>query len=153
MKRAQKRAIVGAVVDATAAGGIFSEREEDDRTPAPQDDGPSWYEQALEDALTFTDQEDGRKMYVRAAQAARDGLCTPRQANHIQNRIQQRVRKLQAAAPVDVEDLARQAQEAGPDPTTSGASSSADAPGSGITEGDRRAVAGFARWLREHPRR
>jgi hypothetical protein len=30
MKRAQKRAIVGAVVDATAAGGIFTDREEDD---------------------------------------------------------------------------------------------------------------------------
>ena len=34
MKRAQKRAIVGAVVDATAAGGIFTDREEDDSTRA-----------------------------------------------------------------------------------------------------------------------
>ena len=33
MKRAQKRAIVGAVVDATAAGGIFTDREEDDHAP------------------------------------------------------------------------------------------------------------------------
>jgi hypothetical protein len=40
MKRAQKRAIVGAVVDATAAGGIFTDREEDE-SPVPQDDGPS----------------------------------------------------------------------------------------------------------------
>ena len=59
MKRAQKRAIVGAVNDATAAGGIFSDREEDDRAPAPQDDGPTWYEQALEAALTFTDADPG----------------------------------------------------------------------------------------------
>jgi hypothetical protein len=111
MKRAQKRAIVGAVVDATAAGGIFSDREEDD-SPAPaQDDGPTWYEQALEDALTFTDEESGRKLYVDAAHAARDGQCTPRQANHVQNRIQQRVNLLKKAAPVDVEDLARQASD------------------------------------------
>ena len=110
MKRAQKRAIVGAVVDATAAGGIFSDREDDDHAPAPQDDGPSWYEQALEAALTFGDEEAGRALYVQAAQAARDGLCTPRRANHIQNRIKQRVKLLQDAAPVDVEDLARQAE-------------------------------------------
>src|SRR6185312_10377984 len=44
MKRAQKRAIVGAVSDATAAGGIFTDREEDDHVSARQDDGPTWYE-------------------------------------------------------------------------------------------------------------
>jgi len=108
MKRAQKRAIVGAVNDATAAGGIFSDREEDD-TPVMQDDGPAWYEQALEDALTFTDADKGRQLYVDAAQAARDGLCTPRQANHIQNRIERRAALLKKATPVNVEDLARQA--------------------------------------------
>src|SRR4029077_18279407 len=75
MKRAQKRAIVGAVNDATAAGGIFTDREEDD-SPVMRDDGPAWYELALEDALPFPRQEDGRKMYTSAAQAARDGLCT-----------------------------------------------------------------------------
>lgn len=107
MKRAQKRAIVGAVNDATAAGGIFSDREEDD-SPEPQDgDGPTWYEQALEAALTFTDTDAGRQLHVEAAQAARDGLCTPRQASHIQNRIAQRVRLLKTATPVDVENLAR----------------------------------------------
>ena len=111
MKRAQKRAIVGAVVDATAAGGIFSDREEDD-SPAPEDDGPAWYEQALEAALTFTDTDAGRKLYVEAAQAARDSLCTPRQATHIQNRVQQRVKLLKTATPVDVEDLGRQAAQA-----------------------------------------
>jgi hypothetical protein len=108
MKRAQKRAIVGAVVDATAAGGIFTDREEDD-PPVPQDDGPTWYEQALEDALTFTSQETGRELFVAAAQAARDGLCTPRQANHVQNRITQRAKLLKKATPADAEDLGRQA--------------------------------------------
>lgn len=110
MKRAQKRAIVGAVNDATAAGGIFTDREEDDGpAPALEGDGPTWYEQALEDALTFTSQEAGRQMYTDAAQAGRDGLCTPRQATHIQNRIEQRARLLKRAATVDAEDLARQA--------------------------------------------
>ena len=103
------------MVDATAAGGIFTDREEDE-APAPQDDGPSWYEQALEAALGFTDPEDGRTLYVQAAQAARDGLCTPRQANHIQNRITQRARLLKTATPVDAEDLAK-ASGAAPDPT------------------------------------
>jgi hypothetical protein len=109
MKRAQKRAIVGAVVDATAAGGIFTDREEDD-PPVVQDDGPTWYEQALEAALGFTDVEAGRQLYVEAAQAARDGACTPRQATHIQNRINKRVQLLKKAAPVDAEDLGRQAE-------------------------------------------
>jgi len=119
MKRAQKRAIVGAVNDATAAGGIFTDREEDD-APVPQDDdGPTWYEQALEAALTFTDQDAGRKLYTDAADAARAGMCTPRQASHIQNRITQRVRLLKTATPVDVEDLGRTAAKAAPpqDPT------------------------------------
>jgi hypothetical protein len=111
MKRAQKRAIVGAVVDATAAGGIFTDREEDE-PPVVQDDGPTWYEQALEAALDFTDIEAGRQLYVDAAQAARDGACTPRQATHIQNRINQRVQLLKKATPVDAEDLAGQATAA-----------------------------------------
>jgi hypothetical protein len=117
MKRAQKRAIVGAVVDATAAGGIFSDREEDDsHAPAAQDDGPAWFEQALENALTFTDVEAGRRLYLEAVQAHRDGSCTRRQADHIQNRIKQRVQLLQAAAPVDVEDLAQAAHDGADDP-------------------------------------
>jgi hypothetical protein len=117
MKRAQKRAIVGAVVDATAAGGIFADREEDE-SPAPQDDGPTWYEEALESALSFTGLDTGNQLFVEAAHAARDGLCTPRQANHIQNRIRQRGATLKKAAPVDVEDLARQAAgQHEPDPT------------------------------------
>jgi hypothetical protein len=112
MKRAQKRAIVGAVVDATAAGGIFTDREEDDSpAPPPQGDGPAWYEQALEAALTFDTKERGEAGLRAAATAARDGLCTPRQATHIQNRIAQRVKLLKTATPVDVEDLGRQAAQ------------------------------------------
>jgi hypothetical protein len=108
MKRAQKRAIVGAVVDATAAGGIFTDREEDE-APVPQDDGPTWYEQALEAALSFTDLDTGNQLFVEAAHAARDGQCTPRQATHIQNRIRQRGAKLKAAVVVEAEDLADKA--------------------------------------------
>jgi hypothetical protein len=130
MKRAQKRAIVGAVVDATAAGGIFSEREEDDRSPAPADDGPSWYEQAIGQALAFTDVEDGRALYVEAAQAHRDGQCSRRQMDHVQNTITQRVKLLQAATPVDVEDLGRQAAQASP-PETGGSGPEPSPPAGG----------------------
>ena len=113
MKRAQKRAIVGAVNDATAAGGIFTDREEDD-SPAPQqDDGPTWYEQALEEALGFTDPEVGRQLYKDAAQAHRDGLCTRRQQDHIQNRITQRAKLLKTATPVNAEDLGGKTAAAG----------------------------------------
>ena len=112
IKMSQKRALTGAVIDATAAAGLFSQEEEDDATAAvPADDGPTWYEQALEAALTFTDADAGRGLYVEAAQAARDGLCTPRQKDHIQNRITQRAKLLKTATPVDVEDLGRQAAQ------------------------------------------
>jgi hypothetical protein len=109
MKRAQKRAIVGAVVDATAAGGIFTDREEDD-SPAPQDGEPGWYEQALERALTFTDIDDGNKLYAEAILAKRDRLASRGQADHVQNRVRQRVERLRTAQPVDVEELAQAAQ-------------------------------------------
>jgi hypothetical protein len=117
VKRSQKRAIVGATVDATAAGGLFGAEDDDDAPVA--DNGSTWYEQALEDALSFTDIEAGRTLYAGAAQAHRDGLCTRRQQDHIQNRITQRVRLLKNATPVDAEDLARQAAagEPEPDPT------------------------------------
>ena len=115
MKRAQKRAIVGAVVDATAAGGIFTDREEDESPVAvAEDDGPTWYEQALEAALDFTDADTGRQLYRDADRAHREGLCTRRQKDHIQNRIAQRGRLLKKGTPVDAEDLGRQAaQQAG----------------------------------------
>jgi hypothetical protein len=107
MKRAQKRAIVGATVDATAAGGIFADRE-DDEPPVPQvlqDDEPSWYEQALEQALTFTTQEDGRRLYAEAAHAGRDGAASRRQVDHVQNRVRQRAERLKSRIQVSVEDL------------------------------------------------
>jgi len=109
IKRAQKRAIVGTTIDATAAGGVFAQdREEDDHVPAPQNDSPAWYGQAIEAALTFTTTEDGQRMLVEASHAARDGLCTPGQATHVKNRIKQRLELLKTAKPVDVEDLGRQ---------------------------------------------
>ena len=115
MKRAQKRAIVGAVVDATAAGGIFSDREEDD-APVMEDGAPSWYEQALETALSFTAEADGTALYVEAGKAARDGLCTRNQKDHIQNRVRQRLERLKTGRSVDVEDLGRQAGSPEPEP-------------------------------------
>jgi hypothetical protein len=105
MKRAQKRAIVGATTDATAAGGIFSDREDDD-SPVPQDDGPGWYEEALEQALTFTDIAAGNELYVQAVQAHRDGRATRGQKDHVQNRVRQRTTQLKAHPQVNVEDLA-----------------------------------------------
>lgn len=135
IKMAQKRALVGAAIDATAAAGLFG--QEEDEGPVA-DDGSTWYEQALEAALTFTTEEAGRKLYVDAAQAARDGLCTPSQANRIQNRIEQRVKLLGKAKPADVEDLGRQAQEAAdPGPEPSGQPAGHEpAPGPGSAPGD-----------------
>ncbi len=114
MKRAQKRAIVGAVNDATAAGGIFTDREEDDHTPPPQDDGPSWSEQAIETALASTETEPGgelQALFTGAAQAHKDGLINRRQQDHVQNTVRQRLALLKKATPVAAEDLARQAAE------------------------------------------
>src|SRR5581483_4047419 len=120
----------GAAIDATAAAGLFSQ-EEDSQSP-PASDGSTWHEQALEQAAAYTDPADEGKLYVAAAHAARDGLCTPQQASHVQNRIRQRGRQLQGVTVAEAEDLGRQAAgQAEPDPTTSGASSSAGAPASG----------------------
>lgn len=110
MKRAQKRAIVGAVVDATAAGGIFTDREEDDHDPTPKDDGPTWYEKALEYALTFKEIETGRGLYVETAKAHKDGLISRRQQDHLQNTIKQRVELLKKTVVVEAEDLAAKAE-------------------------------------------
>ena len=113
MKRAQKRAIVGAVVDATAAGGIFSDREEDDTATAPQNDGPSWYEQAIGVALASTETEPGgelQALFTGAAQAHKEGLINRRQQDHVQNTVRQRLALLKkAAVVVEAEDLGRQA--------------------------------------------
>ena len=109
MKRAQKRAIVGAVVDATAAGGIFADREEDDHAPVPADDGPTWTETAIARASTFADIDDGRALYLEAADAHKRGLCSRRQQDLVQNTVTKRAKKLQAVTVAEVEDLADKA--------------------------------------------
>lgn len=121
LKMAQKRAIVGATIFATAAGGLFS--QEEDGAPVA-DDGSTWYEQAIEQALSFTAEADGSRLYVDAAHAARDGLCTSRQKDHIQNRIRQRQQLLTRAPVVDldagavvVEDQGDTQPAATPEPT------------------------------------
>jgi hypothetical protein len=119
MKRAQKRAIVGAVNDATAAGGIFTDREEDDHAPVTEDGGPSWYEQALERAVDITDPEQGNALYAEAAEAHIKGWCNRRQQDTIQNILKKRARLLKkASVVVEAEDLGRQAaaqhEDAGP---------------------------------------
>jgi hypothetical protein len=130
MKRAQKRAIVGAVVDAAAAGGIFTDREEDESSPSStsEPDGLAWYEQALGEAHDFTELEAGRELYVEAQTAYREGACSRRQMDHIQNIIKKRGELLKKATPVDVEDLARQA-ETSPDGAEEEAATE-DQPGS-----------------------
>ena len=114
MKRAQKRAIVGAVVDATAAGGIFTDREEDDSSPSAtsEPDGGAWYVQAIEEAYGFTELEAGRELYVEAQTAYREGACSRRQMDHVQNVIRKRAEKLKAATVVEAEDLAAEAEHA-----------------------------------------
>lgn len=138
MKRAQKRAIVGAVVDATAAGGIFTDREEDDSSPVA-DDGSTWYEQAIETATAFTDRAAGDQLYVAAAHAARDGLCTPRQKDHVQGIIRKRQERIRNARPAAVEDLGRQAAPAATSPgPASSTAPAADGPAEPGTPGDQR---------------
>ena len=110
IKRAQKRAIVGATLDATAAGGRFNQdREEDDHAPVPQDDGPSWTEAALAQVDDFTEVEQCRELYSAAAEAHKKGLCNRKQQDLVQNTAAKRAKKLQVAVVVDVEDLADKA--------------------------------------------
>jgi len=116
IRMAQKRALVGATVDATAAAGLFSAEDGGEDTAAAADDGPTPAMRLLEEAATFTTEAAGQQIWRDAATAARDGQCTPGQATHIQNRIRLRLRGLvQAAQPVHVGDLARQAASAPPD--------------------------------------
>jgi hypothetical protein len=116
MKRAQKRAIVGAVVDATAAGGIFTDREEDDRTAAPQGDSPSWYDEAIDRALASTETEPGgelQALFTGAAEAHKKGWISRRQQDHVQNTVRQRLELLKkTTVAVEAEDLAGAARRA-----------------------------------------
>jgi hypothetical protein len=75
-------------------------------------DGPSWYRRKLAEADTVKTDAAVDRLGREAADGAKKGLCTPAQATHIQNRAELRLRKLKLdATPVDVEDLARAAQD------------------------------------------
>ena len=105
MKRAQKRAIVGATSVATAAGGIFTDREEDD-SPAPADGDPSWYERSTRrSGWPSRRRNRAACLYAEAAEAKRSGVATRDHADHVQNRIRQRVEQLETHIQVDVEDV------------------------------------------------
>jgi len=122
---AQKRAIVGAAKYATAASGLFGDDPDDTAaqdpgerpaarqqppadddgwpdgaTAQPGNDGRPWYDDAIKEAAAFTTEAAGQKLFREAADAARDGLCTPGQAGHVQNAVTARIkarRKLAAA--------------------------------------------------------
>lgn len=101
VKMAQKRALVGATINATAAGGLFA--EEDNSSDAPADGGPSYYQQALADAYDVTSTEAANELWMQAVEAANSGVITPGQKTHIQNRIKQRVKQLESHGQVDLE--------------------------------------------------
>jgi hypothetical protein len=103
VKRAQKRAIVGATIDATAAGGVFADDEDSDTAPA--DGGPSLYQQLLGEAAYFPAKEDGKRLWGEASQAKLNGDITRDQADHIHNRIRQRVDQLDSHIQINVENL------------------------------------------------
>ena len=115
LKMAQKRAIVGAAITATAAAGLFGQ-EEDNSSPVA-DDGSTWTEQALEAVWVLTDTAELDNLYVAALHAARDGLCSRKQKDWVQNAVRKRQEQLKTARPVDVEDLAKAAQDAAEDET------------------------------------
>ena len=112
IKMSQKRALVGAAIVATAAGGLFTDKEEDDREPVA-DDGSTWYEQAIDRANDSTDIKPGGELqavFIGAAEAHRDGLISRRQQDHVQNTVRKRLAFLKRNAPaVEVEDLAAKA--------------------------------------------
>jgi hypothetical protein len=85
-------------------------------TPAPARQAPpsgsSWYETALQQASAVKTDAEVTKLIRESQAAVIAGRCTPKQANHVQNRISDRLKKLRAAAtPVDVEDLAKAAHD------------------------------------------
>jgi hypothetical protein len=131
MKRAQKRAIVGAVVDATAAGGIFTDREEDDHAPPPDDapppqqlrrgdearqvpqDGDTLFQQLLTEAANLKTGAAAQRVIRRATTAAKKNDITLEQEGRIQDRVQRTLARLhEDAEPVEAEDLASAAERA-----------------------------------------
>jgi len=130
VKRAQKRAIVGATIDATAAGGIFADDEDSLDTPA--DGGPSWYQQALGEASVVATKDEANQLWADSVQAKRFGAITRDQADHIQNRLRQRVAQLEAHTQVDVEDITPDTPEdASPAQAVPPSAAPADAQGAG----------------------
>jgi hypothetical protein len=85
--------------------------------PQPASAGPSFYRRKLAEADTVTTPAGRDQLAREAADAAKQGLCTPGQATHIQNRADLTIRKLELdATPADAEDLARQAAAGEPEP-------------------------------------
>lgn len=130
VKMAQKRALVGATINATAAGGLFA--EEDSSPDAPADGGPSYYQQAIGDAFSVTSKEAANELWHQANDAANTGTITPKQKNHIQNCIKLRVKELESHVQVDVTDLttdASPAETAQDAPPSAPMRSAGEAPG------------------------
>ena len=72
-----------------SAGDIF-ERSTPARQPAARQATP-WYDDAIAQAAGFKTEAEGQKLWREAAAAARDGLCTPGEATHVQNLITARI--------------------------------------------------------------
>lgn len=80
---------------------------------ATRGDGPSFYRRKLAEAADVKTDAAVTRLTLEVADAAKNGLCTPDQATHIQNRAELTLRDLKLAAQrVDVEDLAVQAEHA-----------------------------------------
>jgi hypothetical protein len=113
IRMAQKRSLVGGTIDATAAAGLFTGDDTiaagpddtaaaaaqdwadgdwpQDATPAATADSRPWLATAVEQAASFTSEAGGQKLFREAAEAGRDGFCTPQQAGHVQNLINLRI--------------------------------------------------------------
>ena len=114
LKRAQKRALVGAAIIATAASGLF--REDEEPGPVPEDDGPTLFRQMLEAAGNFKTVEAGNNLWRAVENAATAGRIQLRQATIIKNKIKPRREQLRKVTAVEVEDLAdKAAAQAGQD--------------------------------------
>ena len=103
IKMAQKRALVGATIDATAAAGLFS--QEEDSGPAAEDGGMSAYQLLVVRATKFTDPAEADPILADAADAHKQGLISRRQQDYIQNTVNKRAGQLRTAVVVDAEDL------------------------------------------------
>jgi hypothetical protein len=93
--------------DGVVIGEVVSDTDEE--TPPAEDRRP-WHQRALDEAKALTTEVAGQALWREAAAAVIDRRCTPGQATHIQNSIRRRIDALREdAAPVEAEDLARQA--------------------------------------------